>query len=145
MLNRKGEGYVMTSVLIIIFCMIISSLVMLVNAINTVKLIKRNTVTVLNSYLTTNAVYIYDSIKQGNDSIDVLDETAYINSLRKFATLKKVSGNRLASKDSMGKTQYEITSPHMSFVTYVPIYFGGIKVSTAEVPVTVKAELSEKY
>ena len=78
MLNRKGEGYVMTSVLIIIFCMIISSLVMLVNAINTVKLIKRNTVTVLNSYLTTNAVYIYDSIKQGNDSIGVYKQSPQI-------------------------------------------------------------------
>ena len=156
-LGKKGEGYVLTAVLIIVFCMILSSLVTLVNAYNTVKLIKRNTVTVLNGYIMTNAVDIYDSIKQGNDSINGLDGDEYVNRLRKFASLKLAAGNKLAKKDGTGKILFEITRPQIGFITdkrlkvqvsytvYLPIYFGGMKIGTAEVPVKVNAALTEKY
>ena len=67
MRNKRGEGYIIPCVLVIILCVVLSVLVMFANAIHTAKLVKRNSITVLDSYVTANAVEIFNSIKQGND------------------------------------------------------------------------------
>ena len=155
MSNKRGEGYILPCVLIIMLCVILSGIVTVVNTLNVVKTVKRNSITVLDSYVITNAVDIYDSIKQGNNYISSLDNDDYVERFIKFSSLQKKE-NRYVSYDSNGKTQYEVSTPYICFVTdrslrirveytvYVPIRFGGLVVSTAEVPVTVESGFNAK-
>ena len=155
MRSKRGEGYIIPCVLVIILCVVLSVLIMFANAIHTAKLVKRNSITVLDSYVTANAVEIFNSIKQGNDYISALDEDEYVEKFIKFGSLEK-QGSRYVSYDGDGKTQYEISRPQICFVTdkslkikveytvYVPIYFGGARFATAEVPVTVESRLNAK-
>lgn len=155
MKDKRGEGYILPCVLIIMLCIILSVIVMVVNAVNVVKAVKRNSITVLDSYVVTNAVEIYNSIKQGNDYISALDEDEYVERFVRFGSLQK-KGNRYVSYDADGESQYEISRPHICFVTdrslkikveytvYVPIWFAGAQFATAEVPVTVESDLNAK-
>lgn len=155
-LPRKGSSTVPICVMIVIVCMILSVVIMYANAVNVVKITKQNTRVVLDSYVMTNSIEVYNSIKQGNDDNDSLDATAFTDSLSEFCTFVD-SGNYLYNYDTDGKTQFYLSKPALGFTkdnslkiyasykVYVPIYFAGIQVSTAEIPVTVTSKFTEKF
>ena len=154
--NKRGEGYVQVCVLIIVICMILSVFVTFASAVNVVRLTERNSKTVLESYLMKNSIEIYDSIKQGNNDADSLNANVYITDLADFCTFVKV-GNYYYHRDENGRTEYYISKPtvgftetgklrlYVSYKLYVPIYFDNVKISTAQIPITVKIDLEERY
>ena len=154
--NKRGEGYVQVCVLIIVICMILSVFVTFASAVNVVRLTERNSKTVLESYLMKNSIEIYDSIKQGNNDADSLNANVYITDLADFCTFVKV-GNYYYHRDENGRTEYYISKPtvgftetgklrlYVSYRLYVPIYFDNIRIRTAQIPITVKIDLEERF
>ena len=154
--NNRGDGYVQVCVLIIVVCMILSVFVTFANSYSTVKLVKRNSKTVLESYLVKNSIEIYNSVKQGNNNADSVDADEYISDLSAFCTFEK-SGDFYYHKDDDGDTVYYLSEPavgltehgklrlYASYTVYVPIKFDGVTIVTAAVPVTVKIDLKEKF
>ena len=156
MLNKRGTGYVPTCLFIIIFCMILSVLIVFAGAVGVVNLMKRNSKTVLENYLTQNAIEIYDAVKRGTNEADAVDAEKYVSALASFCTFEK-NGNEYYHKNDEGETEYYITEPtvgftedgrlriYASYVLYIPIRFDSVQVTTARVPVTVKVDLKERY
>ncbi|MCR5694362.1 MAG: hypothetical protein K6G89_05255 [Clostridia bacterium] len=154
--NKRGEGYVQVSVLIIAICMILSVFVTFASSVNVVRLTERNSKTVLESYLMKNSIEIYDSIKQGNNDADSLDASEYISDLSDFCTFAK-AGSYYYHKDENGRIEYYISKPtvgftetgklrlYVSYRLYVPIYFDNIRIRTAQIPITVKIDLEERF
>lgn len=154
--NKRAEGYITPCVMIVIVCMLLSVFVTFFSSVNVVRMMERNSKTVLESYVMKNSIIIYNSIKQGNDATSSLDTTDYINTLCEFCTLEK-QGSRLYSKDADGRVKYYISIPQVGFTQnnrlklyvrytlYVPVYFNGVAVSTAVIPTTVKINLDEKF
>ena len=142
--------------LIIVIATIFSGILTYASAISKVNIIRENSKIVLDSFVTENAVEIYNSIKQGNDFTEALNEDKYRTSLKEFCTLD-VNGTKMYSYDSEGNEMYSITAPELSFETenelelqvgytvYVPIRFMGVTVSTANIPVEVTSDLAEKF
>ena len=87
MLNKRGEGYVQVSVLILLLCLVLSVFLTLVYAVNIVRLTERNSKTVLESYVLENSIAIYNSIKQGDNTSKAVDATAYTDMLISFSSL----------------------------------------------------------
>lgn len=155
-MNRKGEGYISVCVLIIILCMILSVLTEAVAAVNVVKMTERNARVVLDNYVMVNAIEIFDSIKNGNDDTESIDAQEYIDALAEFCTFEKRGGYMYAS-DSEGNEMYRISVPtlgfedvnklkiYSSFTLYYPLYFFGVHVTTAQIPVTVISKYTEKF
>lgn len=89
MKSKRAEGYVSTSVMIVIICMLLSVFVTFAVAVNTVKTVKRNSRVVLDSFVMQNSIEIYNSIKQGNNKTDGIDAAEYREALTEFCTLEK--------------------------------------------------------
>ena len=156
MKNKRAEGYITPCVMIVIICMLLSVFVSFFNSVNVVRMMERNSKTVLESYVMKNSIIIYNSVKQGNDATSSLDTTDYIDSLCEFCTFEKI-GNKLYSIDADRRVKYYISKPqvgftqdnhlklYVSYTLYVPVYFNGVVVSTAVIPTTVKINLDEKF
>lgn len=154
--NRRGDGYVTTCVTVVILCMLITIIMTFSSAVNVVRITEKNSRIVLDSFVMKNSILIYDSIKNGNDYTVELDETVYTKDLCDFCTLENY-GNFLYSYNSDGSLKYKISKPSISFATedslkayaeytmYVPITFGGVVISTAEIPITVETRFNEKF
>ena len=155
-MNKKGEGYISVCVLIIILCMILSVITEAVAAVNVVKMTERNARVVLDNFVMVNAIEIFDSIKNGNDDTESIDAQAYIDALAEFCTFEK-SGGYMYALDSERNEMYRISVPtvgfedmnklkiYSSFTLYYPLYFFGVHVTTAQIPVTVISKYTEKF
>ena len=156
-IKKKGAmSYIAPCVLTIILCMILTVMIIFVNAVGIVKQTERNSRVVLDNYVITDAIEIYDSIKRGNDNNALIDSSSYTSALARFCTFEK-SGSYLYHKDADGKEDYKISVPQMgysvtkklklytSYTVYIPIYFCGVKLTTAVVPVTVESKYIEKF
>ena len=156
MKNKRGEGYVSVCVLLIIVCMILSVFVTFASAVNVVKMTERNSRVVLDNLVMRGAIDTYQSIKKGNDENALIDSQEYIDELCEFCTFEKAA-HFLYHKDANGKDEFRITSPqvgysvtkklkyYVSYTVYVPVYFCGIQVSTATIPITVESKYTEKF
>lgn len=154
--NKRGEGYIQVCVLIIVICMILSVFVTFASAVNVVRLTERNTKTVLESYVTKNSIEIYNAIKQGDNTVNSLTSSLFVSDLTKFCTFVK-SGSLLYHYGADGKADYYITTPAMSlsndnklklmirYTLYIPMYFDSVRISTVQVPITVKVDLEERF
>lgn len=154
--NKKGEGYIVPCVFILIFAMIFAMIFTYSASISKVNLMRENTKVVLDSFLTQNSTEIYNSIKQGNDYIEVIDTEEFRTSLISFCTLEIESG-KLYSNDADGKELYHITEPVLSFreanelefiVNYtisIPLWFAGHQFPSANIPIEVTSILTEKF
>lgn len=156
MKNKRGEGYVSVCVLLIIVCMILSVFVTFASAVNVVKMTERNSRVVLDNLVMRGAIDTYQSIKKGNDENAVIESQEYIDELCEFCTFEKAA-HFLYHKDANGKDEFRITYPqvgysvtkklkyYVSYTVYVPVYFCGIQVSTATIPITVESKYTEKF
>ena len=156
MKNKRGEGYVSVCVLLIIVCMILSVFVTFASAVNVVKMTERNSRVVLDNLVMRGAIDTYQSIKKGNDENAIIESQEYIDELCEFCTFEKAA-HFLYHKDANGKAEFRITYPQVgysvtkklkiyaSYTVYIPVYFCGIQVSTATIPITVESKYTEKF
>ncbi len=156
MKNKRGEGYVSVCVLLIIVCMILSVFVTFASAVNVVKMTERNSRVVLDNLVMRGAIDTYQSIKKGNDENAIIESQEYIDELCEFCTFAR-SGSFLYAYDDNGQRMFCISVPSVGYTTtkklkvyasytvYVPVYFCGIKVNTAEIPITVESKYTEKF
>lgn len=154
--NRKGEGYIVPCVFILIFAMIFAMIFTYSASIAKVNLMRENTKVVLDSFVTQNSTEIYNSIKQGNDYTEVIDTEEFRTSLISFCTLE-IENGMLYSYDADGKELYHITEPVLSFrevnelelvVNYtisIPLWFAGHQFPSANIPIEVTSILTEKF
>lgn len=154
--NRCGEGYISVCVAVVILCMLISVFVTFASAVNIVKQTERNSRVVLDSFVMKNSIVIYNSIKQGNDITSALNTAEYISDFSAFNSLD-FRGSMLYCCDEDGTEQYWLTKPIVSFIQEkhlkiqaqytitIPLYFAGLKVSEAVVPMTVVSRFDEKF
>jgi len=153
---KKGEAHIKNCVMIVVICMLLSVFLTFAFAVNVVKQTERNARVVLDNYVMTDSISIYNAIKQGSDKDETLSAARYRTALAEFCTFDK-SGSYYYNYDEDGKVQYYISAPalgytkdkslkiYTSFNVYVPIYFAGIKVGTAKVPITVTSSFTEKW
>ncbi len=156
MLNKKAEGYIFPCVMIVILCMIFSLLIYFVCTVSMIRATKENAEAVFDSYITENAIDIYNSIKQGNDYTEAIDNAEYVEELCRFCTFVR-RGRFLYNYDDEGNVKFYITVPVITFVRenslkvqlsytmYVPIRFNGVRVQTAVIPVVIQSNFMEKY
>ena len=154
--NKRGEGYILTCVLVLVCSMILSVFVMFASAVNVIRTVRMNSITVLDSHVVKRSIDIYSSIKQGHDRTSSLKEDEYIDALTSFCTFER-RGNYLYNYDEDGNEQYHISAPVLAYTedgclkvsasydVIVPIYFAGVKITDAVVPVTVESRLSERW
>ncbi len=156
MCNKRGDGYIITCVMVIVLCMLITVFITFVSAVNTIRITEKNSRIVLDSYVMENSIINYDSIKNGNDYTEALNEEIYIESLCDFCTLEK-NGDLLYSYSEDGSINYKLSMPTVSFTVedtlkiyteytiYVPIRFGGVTINTTEIPIKVESKFNEKF
>jgi len=154
--NKHGDGYVFPCVMIVVLCMLLSVFIFFASTASWIRVTKKNSETVMDSYIMKNSIEIYNSIKQGNDYTEALDTDVYIDDLCKFCTLVKGS-SYLYHYDSDGRLQYRMSRPvitfrqentlkiQISYTLYVTVYFDNRPVTNAVVPVTVVSALSERF
>lgn len=154
--NKRAFSYVQICVLVLVLCFMLTVFLAVVYAVNSVRLMEKNAHTVLESYVMANAVEIYNSIKQGSDETSTLDSSKYIGELKDFCALHD-QRPYLYHYGEDNRYDYYISQPtvsfseigklriQVSFTVYVPMYFAGVKVATAAVPVTVRTNLEGKF
>lgn len=153
--RKRGEGHIWPCVLTVAVCMILTAFVTFVSSYAAVRQLKRNTRVVLDSYVMTDSIGIYNSVKQGTDETDSLDTGRFVSKLTSFCTLTR-NGNYYYSYDGGGRVQYYISEPSLCFSTqgrlriytefrmYIPVYFADAYVCTATVPLKIGSEFSGK-
>lgn len=154
--SKKGEGYIVPCVLILVIVILFLMIFNYAAAISKVNVVRENTKVVLDSFVTQNSTEIYNSIKQGNDYTDAVDSDEFRTSLMEFCTLENRSG-KLYSMDSDGNEIYHISMPVLSFkesnqlelcvnfTVTVPIRLLNDTTITANIPLEVTSILTEKF
>ena len=154
--NKKAEGYVRTSIMILIFCIAIAVFMSFLTAVNTIRISKRNTYKVIDGYVTIKSIEAFNSIKTSNDYIENLDEDDFIEYFCEYNGMTK-NGNTLIAKTDSGYEKYRVTDLQLSYILdntlklqvdyiiTVPISFGDFEVFNAEVPITIKSKLTDKF
>lgn len=152
----KGEAYPIICVYILIFVALLTFIITYTSAISKVTIMRENTKVVLDSFVAENSVEIYQSIKQGNDYTEAINEGDFRTALVRFCTLEK-QGDKLYSISEDGTEKFNLTNPLISFrkenelelvVNYtisVPLRFAGISFTTASIPIEVTSILTEKF
>lgn len=156
MQNKRGDGYISTCILVIMLCMLVAVFITFTTTVSMVRTTEENSKIVLDSFVMKNSIFIYDSIKNGNNDTASLDENVYINDLCDFCTLEKIGGS-LYAYDSDGSLKYRLSKPTISFATqgklkiyasytvFVPIHFCGIVIDTVKIPITVDSKYNDKF
>ncbi len=156
MRKKSGEGCIEICILVIAFSIILSVMITFVTTVGVIKQTKRNTRLVLDSFIMKNTVSIYDSVKNGNDYTESIDNEGYIDRLCSFVVLVKENGI-LCKYDENGEKQYWLTEPELNFteeksmkikVGYtitVPMFFAGIRVSYVNIPIEVVSTYNNKF
>lgn len=79
MKNKRGDGYIPACVMIVILCMLIAVFMTFASAVNMIQISERNSRIVLDSFVMKNSIEIYNSVKNGNDYTEFLDNSEYIS------------------------------------------------------------------
>ena len=156
MRNNRGETYIMTCVFLIIFCMLLSVFIQFFSVVNVIRMTERNTRIVLDSFVMENSIEIYDSIKNGTNYLEVIDQDEYINKLCEYNCLD-FQENMLYCKGEDGTENYKMTKPILqpteenklkisaTYSIIVPMYFCGEIVTEVTVPITVTSKFNPKF
>lgn len=156
MRNKRGEGYILTCIIVLVVCMLLSVFITFATTVNMVRMTKRNSQIVLDSFVMENSILIYNSIKNGNDYTNELQTDVYIDNLCSFCTFEE-NADYLYAYSSDGVLKYKLSRPEIFFSTegelkiytqytvYIPVGFGGATVTMAQVPITVESKFNEKF
>lgn len=154
--NKRAEGHVSTCIMIFVYCILIAVFLTFVTSLNVVRITKRNTYKVIDSYVTIKSIEAYNSIKVGTDTLEDLDKDAFKDYFCEYNNLEN-NGSALISKTEDGKEKYRITGFNFNYledqtlklrVRYIvnlPIGFGDFRIITAKVPVIIQAKLTDKF
>ena len=154
--SNTGASHIQTAVLVLIFAMIISTIMVFWNAMTIINVSKANTTRVLDSFVTKNSIEIFNSLKNGNDFTEDIDEYLYKSLLSDEFSLD-YSGTTMYSYSEDGKLIYMITSPDVtydyentlklgaSYTVWIPMRFAGRIVTYARIPITVRSYYNPKY
>ena len=112
--NKKGEGYIEICILVVGCCIILSVMISFVTAVGVIRQTKRNSRVVLDSFVMKNSVAIYDSVKQGEDTVYELDAEQYISELCSFCCA--VSKASIAVSSSSGDSLPNFMMPSMLYL-----------------------------
>lgn len=156
MINKRAEGTIRISIMILIFCIGIAVFMNFMTAVNLVRICKRNTYKVIDGYVTANSIESFNSIKTGTDYTEQLDKDTFIDYFCEYNCMTK-NGNALIAKTSSGIEKYKVTNLNLNFIQdkslklqvdyiiTIPVSFGDFDVINAEIPITIKSKLTDKF
>lgn len=154
--GKRGEGYVFTCIMILVFCIFLSVFLSFVSLVNIARISKRNTKNVLDSFVMKNSVAIFDSVKQGNDHIEAVDIQEFTDKLCNYSDLQG-SSSYLYHYEENGSLQYRMSKPTVSMKTekqlkievsynlYIVVFWLGKPCSNITIPVTIRSLYTEKF
>ena len=156
MRNKRAEGYVSTCIMIFVYSILIAVFLTFVTSLNIVRITKRNTYKVIDSYVTVKSIEAFNSIKVGTDTIEDLDKDAFKDYFCEYNGLEN-NGTALIAKTKDGKEKCRITGLNfnyledktlklkVSYIVNLPIGFGDFTIITANVPVIIQSKLTDKF
>jgi len=148
--------YIKTAVIVLITAMILSLVLTYASIMTIVQTTKSNTETVLDSFVTQNFIYIFDSIKNGNNYTDTISSDEFVDEFATNCTFDN-NGNYFYNIDGNGRYIYRLTIPQTTFTVsntlnltccldvLIPVNFAGKQVSEIRIPITVKSSYNLKY
>ncbi len=152
----KGEGYVSVCLIVILLSAILTTILTYSASVAKVNVMIENSKVVLDSFVTQNSVEIYQSIKQGNDYTEVINEDEYRTALIDFCILEE-NGDKLYSINEDGTERFNISNPVITFreekelklvTSYTlsfPLSFAGISFNNVSIPIEISSILTEKF
>ena len=153
--NKRGSSYITPVVVILILAMILSVVLFYATTKSTIETTRDNTKRVLDSYVMKNSIDIYNSIKQGNDFTEDIENSFYISSISEELSLDYGTGY-LYTVDGDGEIVYRMTNPTVTYKVdntlklqanyelQMPVWFAGQIIYWFTVPVTVTSSLTLK-
>ena len=153
--NKRGSSYITPVVVVLILAMILSVVLFYAATKSTIETTRDNTKRVLDSYVMKNSIDIYNSIKQGNDFTEEIENSFYISSISEELSLDYGTGY-LYTVDGDGEIVYRMTNPTVtykvdntlklqaSYELQMPVWFAGQIIYWFAVPVTVTSSLTLK-
>lgn len=154
--SKSGISHVKTVVLVLIFAMIFSVVLTYASMMTVIQTSRDNTIRVLDNFVMHNSKEIYDSLKNGSDFSQTLDQVFYKSSLLSEFSLDN-SGDIIYSKDEQGDIVYLMTNPNVSYdynntlklkasyTIWIPVRFTGKLITYLRIPITVRSYYSLKY
>ena len=154
--SKAGMSHVKTAVLVLVMAMVFSAVFLYASIMTIVQASRDQTQRVLDDFIMHNSIEIYDSLKNGDDLSEELDEFFYKSEIF-FAFSLDIVGDALYSVDEEGGIQYVISNPHVdyevqntlklnaSYDLSIPIRFAGIHLFDLKMPITVKAYYVLKF
>lgn len=154
--NKRGEGYISTCFMVLIYCIALALIISFVIAVNQVRIIKRNTYKIIDSFVMENSINAYNSIKVGTDTLESMNSEDFVNYFRIYNNLIQ-NGDDLIAYTDEGEERYRIKQLNLSFIEEntlkmqveyiitVPLSFGDFNIARAEVPITIRSKLSNKF
>ena len=153
--NRRGGSYITVCVVVLVISMILSAVLFYADTMTVIETNRENTRRVLDSYVMKNSVDIYNSIKQGHDFTEDIENIFYVSSVSEELSLD-LSAGYLYSVGGDGETVYRMTKPEVSFTVdrtlklkadydiLIPVRFAGRTIYWMTVPVEVGSSLTLK-
>jgi len=147
--------HIKTAVIVLITAMILSLVLTYASIMTIVQTTKSNTERVLDSFVTQNSIYIFDSIKKGNDFTSEISAENFINGFSADCTLDN-DGSYFYNIDGNGRYIYKLTIPQTTFTVnntlnltctfdlLIPIDFAGKQVTQLKISITVKTSYNLK-
>ena len=148
-------NHIKTCVYILITAMILSLVLTYASIMTIIQTTKDNTERVLDSFVTQNTEYIYNSLKNGNDFTSSIDADYFVSQFSSDRTLD-FDGTYLYNRDSEGGYKYKLTVPNTVFTvdntlnltcTYdllIPLDFAGNQFTEINIPIKVQTSYNLK-
>ena len=153
--NKRGSSYFTPCVVILVIAMILSVVLFYATTKSTIETTRDNTKRVLDSYVMKHSIDIYNSIKQGSDFTEDIENSFYISSVSSELSLDYGTGY-LYTVDANGEIIYRMTNPNVtyrvdntlkleaSYDLQMPVRFAGEIIYWFTVPITVGSSLTLK-
>ena len=149
--SKSGKGYITPCLIMLCIFMLLAAVISFAGAVQMTRLSQKSAKICLDSFVAENAREIFDSVKNGDNILDALDTDSYTARLIAFSSLER-HGDLLYNKDDNGKAIFWISTPELdytvsgklmiyaSYTAYIPLYFCGIQVDTAAIPLRVESK-----
>lgn len=154
--NKRGESYVGTCVCIFLLAMTFVIILNLTISAAIARGQRKGAIHALESYTQTNAIEIYNNIKQHSDEMDSLSPDVYLEKLSVAQSLTLADGVYLAPERVDGEYRYKVSGVRMGYrienttkiyVTYtlhVPLRFLE-RIVWIDIPVSISTGLDAKF
>lgn len=154
--DKKGNGYILSCVLMIFICSLVSVLLTYSAVVHTIGTSRKDTRTVLDNYVTADSVAIFDALKNSSDNISTVNADIFNENLSAYCGLEK-NGNFLYCYSDGGTEKYRISEPQLNFVTdeqlklrvtyeiTVPLRLFDTVITEITVPITIDSLYNNKF